>query len=108
MSLRSGLRSLTQLERRYSRNGLNNGERQELQSRLRSLRQEVRQADNGARGRYDDWDREGSRDDDRYDDRDGDRDMDAYMMAIRLEEEARIGKSGALAAQLSRLGAIGR
>ncbi len=74
VSLRSSLRSLTQLERRYSRNGLNNEERQELQSRLRSLRQEVRQADNGAQGRYEDWDRQGGRDDDRYDDRDGSRD----------------------------------
>lgn len=74
LSLRSSLRSLTQLERRYSRNGLNNEERQDLQRRLRSLRQEVRQADNGARGRYDDWDRQSGGDDDRYDDRDGDRD----------------------------------
>lgn len=74
LSLRSGLRSLTQLERRYSRNGLNNEERQDLRRRLRSLRQEVRQADNGARGHYDDWDRQSGRDDGRYDDRDGDRD----------------------------------
>ena len=74
LSLRSGLRSLTQLERRYSRNGLNNEERQDLQTRLRSLRQEVRLADDGARGRYDDWDRRGGGDDDRYDDRDGSRD----------------------------------
>lgn len=74
LSLRSSLRSLTQLERRYSRNGLNNEERQDLQSRLRSLRQEVRQADNGAQGGNEDWDRQGGRDDDRYDDRDGIRD----------------------------------
>jgi hypothetical protein len=69
LSLRASLRSLTELERRYSRNGLTNEERQDLQSRLRSLRQDVRQADNGARGRYDEWDRQGGRDDDRYDDR---------------------------------------
>lgn len=69
----SGLRSLNQLERRYSRNGLNNQERQELQTRLRSLRQDVRRADNGASGRYDAWDRDNGRDDDRYDDRDYDR-----------------------------------
>ncbi len=74
LSLRASLRSLTELERRYSRNGLTNEERQDLQSRLRSLRQEVRQADNGARGRYDDWDRQGGRDDNRYEDRDGRRD----------------------------------
>lgn len=41
LSLRASLRSLTELERRYSRNGLTNEERQDLQSRLRSLRQEV-------------------------------------------------------------------
>ena len=74
LSLRSSLRSLTELERRYSRNGLTNGELQDLQLRLRSLRQEVRQADDGARGRYDGWDRRGGGDDDRYDDRDGSRD----------------------------------
>ncbi len=74
LSLRASLRSLTELERRYSRNGLTNEERQDLQSRLRSLRQEMRQADNGARGRYDDWDRQGGRDDSRYEDRDGRRD----------------------------------
>ena len=74
LSLRSSLRSLTELERRYSRNGLTIGELQDLQLRLRSLRQDVRQADDGARGRYDDWDRQGGRDDDRYDDRDGRRD----------------------------------
>lgn len=34
----------------------------------------MRQADNGAQGRYEDWDRQGGRDDDRYDDRDGSRD----------------------------------
>lgn len=73
-ALRSDLRSLTQLERRYSRNGLNDEERRDLQARLRSLRQEVRQAENGAGGRYDDWDRQSGGDDDRYDDRDGRRD----------------------------------
>lgn len=65
----SGLRSLTQLERRYSRDGLDNRERQDLQARLRSLRQDVRRADNGASGRYDAWDRDNGRGDDRYDDR---------------------------------------
>ena len=74
LSIRASLRSLTELERRYSRNGLTNEERQDLRSRLRSLRQEVRQADNGARGRYDDWDRQDGRDDNRYEDRDGRRD----------------------------------
>lgn len=70
LPLRTGLRSLTQLERRYSRNGLNDQETRDLQMRLRSLRQDVRRADQGANGRYDDWDRQNGRDDDRYDDRD--------------------------------------
>lgn len=70
MPLRSGLRSLTQLERRYSRNGLNDQETRDLQMRLRSLRQDVRRADEGASGRYGEWDRQNGRDDDRYGDRD--------------------------------------
>lgn len=70
MPLRSGLRSLTQLERRYSRNGLNDQETRDLQMRLRSLRQDVRRADEGASGRYDEWDRQSGRDDDDYTDRD--------------------------------------
>lgn len=69
VSLRANLRSLTQLERQYSRNGLTNQEQQELQRRLRALRQDVRRADGGANGRYDDWDRQNDRDDDRYDGR---------------------------------------
>lgn len=69
VSLRANLRSLTQLERQYSRSGLTNSERQELQTRLRALRQDVRRADGGANSRYDDWDRQNDRDDDRYDDR---------------------------------------
>lgn len=70
MPLRSGLRSLTQLELRYSRNGLNDQETRDLQMRLRSLRQDVRRADEGASGRYDEWDRQSGRDDDYYTDRD--------------------------------------
>jgi Skp family chaperone for outer membrane proteins len=69
VSLRANLRSLTQLERQYSRNGLTNQEQQELQRRLRALRQDVRRADGGANGRYDDWDRQNDRDEDRYDGR---------------------------------------
>jgi hypothetical protein len=69
VSLRANLRSLTQLERQYSRGGLTNQEQQELQRRLRALRQDVRRADGGANGRYDDWDRQNDRDDDRDDDR---------------------------------------
>lgn len=69
VSLRTNLRSLTQLERQYSRGGLTNQEQQELQRRLRALRQDVRRADGGANGRYDDWDRQNDREDDRDDDR---------------------------------------
>lgn len=69
VSLRANLRSLTQLERQYSRGGLTNQERQGLQARLRALRQDVRRAEGGANGRYDDWDRQNERDDDRYDGR---------------------------------------
>ena len=69
VSLRANLRSLMQLERQYSRSGLTNSERQELQTRLRALRQDVRRADGGVNSRYDDWDRQNDRDDDRYDGR---------------------------------------
>lgn len=103
----SGLRSLNQLERRYSRNGLNNEERQDLQTRLRSLRQDVRRADNGASGRYDAWDRDNGRDDGRYDDRDYDRDDrrdddrdDAYR-----EPQQRGGLGGVIDGVLGRSGA---
>jgi hypothetical protein len=56
--LRQQMRQLIQLERQYSRNGLTVQERNELQQRLRSLRQQVRQADGGGQGRYDQWDRD--------------------------------------------------
>jgi hypothetical protein len=64
--LRMDLRELRQLERQYSYNGLTQTERQDLQQRLRSLRQDIRMADNG---RYDrdnrySWD-------DRYDNDNG-------------------------------------
>lgn len=73
VSLRANLRSLTQLERQYSRGGQTNQERQELQARLRALRQDVRGAEGGANGRYDDWDRQNDLDNDRDDNRDDDR-----------------------------------
>lgn len=64
--LRMDLRELRRLERQYSYNGLTQSERQDLQQRLRTIRQEIRTADNG---RYDrdnrySWD-------DRYDNNDG-------------------------------------
>jgi hypothetical protein len=92
MQLRQQLRSLSQLERRYSRDGLSRGERQDLQRRIQDLRQRLQIAERGGYGRdgrgydrddngYDRDDRDGGRydrDDDRNDrdgyDRDDDRD----------------------------------
>lgn len=90
MPLRSGLRSLTQLERRYSRNGLNDQETRDLQMRLRSLRQDVRRADEGASGRYDEWDRHDGRDDDRY----GDREDYGYGRDERRDDGERYRQPG--------------
>ncbi|HEX8240103.1 MAG TPA: hypothetical protein VF574_10235 [Allosphingosinicella sp.] len=64
-NLRMELRQLRQLERQYSYNGLTQMERQDLRTRIRDLREDVRIADNG---RYDrdsrySWD-------DRYDNND--------------------------------------
>lgn len=64
-NLRMELRQLRQLERQYSYNGLTQSEREDLRTRLRELREDVRIADNG---RYDrdsrySWD-------DRYDNND--------------------------------------
>jgi hypothetical protein len=49
-TLRMQVRELRNLERRYSYNGLTQTERRDLQQRLRSLRSDIRTADNG---RYD-------------------------------------------------------
>lgn len=51
-SLRQQVRSLRQLERQYARNGLTVQERQDLQMRLRTLRQQFRMADGGGNGRW--------------------------------------------------------
>ena len=65
-SLRMQVRQLQRLEQQYSYNGLTQSERQDLQQRLRALREDIRMADNG---RYDrdtrySWD-------DRYDNNNG-------------------------------------
>jgi hypothetical protein len=65
-SFRMQIRQLQRLEQQYSYNGLTQTERQDLQQRLRSLRQGIQMADNG---RYDrdsrySWD-------DRYDNNNG-------------------------------------
>ncbi len=54
-SIRPQLRQLRDLERQYSANGLNQQERQDLQQRIRTVRQQIRMADD-RRGQYADWD----------------------------------------------------
>ncbi len=72
--LRVEMRDLIRLEARYSADGLSVAERQELQGRIRALRQNLRTADNGAYDRYDSDDRYGWDDrDDRYGNRYGNR-----------------------------------
>lgn len=79
------LRQLNQVERQYSRNGINLRERQDLQARIRNLGQQIRYAEgrgnagygNGGYDRYDDRYNRQSRIDrngDGYDDRRYDRD----------------------------------
>ncbi|HEX8379442.1 MAG TPA: hypothetical protein VF619_02695 [Allosphingosinicella sp.] len=62
-NLRMQVRQLQRLERQYSLNGLTQSERQDLQQRLRTLRQDIRIADNG---RYDRDTRFGNWQDDGY------------------------------------------
>ncbi|MET1111347.1 MAG: hypothetical protein ABWX67_07475 [Allosphingosinicella sp.] len=62
-SLRLQVRELRQLERQYSYNGLTQSEREDLRSRLRELREDIRIADNG---RYDRDSRYGSWNDPYY------------------------------------------
>jgi hypothetical protein len=56
--IREQVRQLSRLERQYSANGLSGQERANLQKRLRMVRQQLRVADNGANGRYAQWDAE--------------------------------------------------
>lgn len=65
--LRWQLGELTRLQTQYGRNGFNDTERQDLDLRLRSLRQNLRVADSRSDGWYDRNDRYGSWDD--YDSR---------------------------------------
>lgn len=57
-TLRTDIAALTRLERQYSRNGLTEAEREDLMDRIRDVRQDLRTADGGQRGRYAAWDRE--------------------------------------------------
>jgi hypothetical protein len=54
--IREQIRQLNRLERQYGVNGLSNQERADLQQRIRSVRQQLRIADNGAGGRFAQWD----------------------------------------------------
>jgi hypothetical protein len=56
--IRQQIRQLSQLERQYGMNGLSGQERAVLQQRIRMVRQQLRAADNGANGRYAQWDAE--------------------------------------------------
>lgn len=58
--LRPMLRQLTRLERRYSRNGLTQWEQDDLQLRIRNLRQHIRVADRGSYDRFERVDRYGN------------------------------------------------
>ena len=98
MPLREQLRTLTQLERQYSRNGLTAQERSELQSRTQSLRQGIRMATRnghdryGRDGGYGEQDRYGrtqtlDQNRDGYDDRDLNRDRRIDDREWRMAEE---------------------
>jgi len=52
-SLRMQLRDLSRLERQYARDGLSRVERQDLQTRIQSLRQQIRSAEMSGSGGYD-------------------------------------------------------
>jgi hypothetical protein len=54
--IRQQIRDLTRLDRQYSANGYTGQERAALQQRIRQVRQQLRVADNGANGRYNQWD----------------------------------------------------
>ena len=56
--IRQQIRQLTQLDDQYRPNGLTGQERADLQQRIRTIRQQLRRADDGANGRYADWDRD--------------------------------------------------
>ena len=54
--IRQQIRDLTRLDRQYSANGYTGQERSALQQRIRQVRQQLRTADGGASGRYNQWD----------------------------------------------------
>jgi hypothetical protein len=54
--IRQQIRELNRLDRQFSTNGYSGVERADLQQRIRQVRQQLRVADNGANGRYSQWD----------------------------------------------------
>ncbi len=56
--IRQQIRQINQLERQYALNGFSGQERANLLQRVRIVRQQLRIADNGANGRYTQWDAE--------------------------------------------------
>jgi hypothetical protein len=61
-NLRTQLRALNRVQTQYSRNGITQQERADLQARLRTLRQQFRMADGGGNGRWADNDGDGYND----------------------------------------------
>jgi len=82
-NLRTQLRQLSRLHHQYARNGLTQQERQDLQQRLRSVRQDFRMADGGGNGRWAD------NDDDRYPGQSGYPDQGGYTGQGGPYEEVR-------------------
>jgi hypothetical protein len=56
--IREQIRELNRLDRQFAANGYSGPERATLQQRIRQVRQQLRMADNGASGRYNQWDAE--------------------------------------------------
>lgn len=56
--IRQEIQQLSYLERQYGVNGLTGQERATLQQRIRTVRQQLRRADDGGQGRYAQWDRD--------------------------------------------------
>jgi hypothetical protein len=56
--IRQQIRDLIRLDRQYSMNGYTGQERAALQQRIRQVRQQLRLADGGANGQYNQWDTE--------------------------------------------------
>jgi hypothetical protein len=54
--IRDQIRELSRLDQQYSVNGYSGQERAVLQQRIRQVRQQLRVVDNGANGRYNQWD----------------------------------------------------